>query len=96
MLAVCMLIEDLEGKILFTRRCKGLVYEYAWVLPGGHIDLNERLEHGVIREIREETGINIVEEEAKRFMFAGKEVSLEPYYAFESNMVWGGTSAKGP
>jgi len=29
----------------------------AWVAPGGHLDLGESLEEGVIREINEETGI---------------------------------------
>ena len=35
------------------------IFPKAWVLPGGHIDLGETLETGVIREIVEEVGILI-------------------------------------
>jgi nucleoside triphosphatase len=31
----------------------------AWVLPGGHIELGESMEKSVIREVFEETGIQI-------------------------------------
>ena len=31
----------------------------AWVLPGGHIEVGESLEECAVREIKEETGINI-------------------------------------
>ena len=57
-LAVCMAVFDAEGKILLTRRNASMrVFPHAWVMPGGHIDLGESLEEGVIREILEETGI---------------------------------------
>jgi len=35
------------------------VFPNSWVLPGGHIEWEESLEIGVIRELREETGIDI-------------------------------------
>lgn len=55
-----MALFDCEDKLLFTRRAARLShFPKAWVLPGGHIDSGESLEEGVIREIREETGIDI-------------------------------------
>ena len=30
-----------------------------WALPGGHLELHERLKEGVIREVREETGLKV-------------------------------------
>ena len=35
-------------------------FPWAWVLPGGHIELGETFEQSVIREIFEETGIKIL------------------------------------
>lgn len=59
-LAVCMAIFDEDNHLLLTKRNKNMyTFPNAWVLPGGHIDLHEGLKHGVIREIREETGIEI-------------------------------------
>ena len=34
--------------------------EPLWTLPGGGIDLHESLEAGVVREVREETGYDVV------------------------------------
>jgi len=56
-----MAIVDKHGKLLLTRRPKHMrVFPWAWVLPGGGVELGETLEQSVIREIHEETGIKIV------------------------------------
>jgi 8-oxo-dGTP pyrophosphatase MutT (NUDIX family) len=94
-LAVCMVIEDSEGKTLWTRRVKRLIFPHAWVLPGGHIDLGEDMEVGVVREIREECGIRI-SKEGNKYSFGGKECIVEPFYCFESNMVWSESTEKAP
>lgn len=53
-------VVEQSGHILLVRRRsepgKGL-----WALPGGHLEEFERLEDGVIRELREETGIKVPE-----------------------------------
>jgi 8-oxo-dGTP pyrophosphatase MutT (NUDIX family) len=55
-----MAIFDSENKLLLTRRASRMhIFPKAWVLPGGHIELGETLEEGVIREILEETGVKI-------------------------------------
>eukprot|EP00347_Sterkiella_histriomuscorum_P002877 403366450 len=88
-LAVCMAIFDSESKLLMTRRNIGLrVFPHAWVMPGGHIDMGESLEEGVVREILEETGIKIDLMKSKtgeNIYFHNKvELQMEPFYAFES------------
>ncbi len=46
-----------EGKILLVRHEKrGKTY---WVLPGGGVDYGETLEEAVVRELKEETNLDI-------------------------------------
>ena len=51
-------VVEQSGHILLVKRRsepgKGL-----WALPGGHLEMDETLEDGVIRELREETGIKV-------------------------------------
>ena len=59
-LASCMVLQDEEERVLLTKRSQKMkIFPGAWVLPGGHIDLGETFEECAIREIREETGIEI-------------------------------------
>jgi 8-oxo-dGTP diphosphatase len=54
---VAAIIEK-DGKILLTKR-NIEPYKGSWVLPGGHIDLDETTEAAVVREVKEETGLDI-------------------------------------
>jgi len=82
-----MVIEDKNGQILMTKRSpKMRVFPYAWVLPGGHIEQYESLEAGVIREIFEETGINIEMDSTGAYSYQGRDVSLEAYFLYESSI----------
>jgi 8-oxo-dGTP diphosphatase len=44
-------------QILLTRRAFG-VYTDTWCLPGGHIEPFEKAQDAVIREVKEETGLD--------------------------------------
>ena len=69
-----MAILDKEGKILLSKRPQHMrKFPNAWVLPGGHIELGESMEKSVIREVFEETGIQIQ-----------KEDTICPFFLFES------------
>jgi len=46
-----------DGKVLLVRR-KYPPSAGKWSLPGGHVELGERLEEAVLRELKEETGID--------------------------------------
>lgn len=65
---VAVLIEK-EGKLLLTKRNVDPYKEY-WVPPGGHIDENETAEAAAIREVKEETSLEI----KPKFLFYHDEI----------------------
>ncbi len=68
--AVCMAVFDKDDKLLVTRRARRLKhFPGCWVLPGGHLELNEDLEICGLRELSEETGIEITYSEDLKFFF---------------------------
>jgi len=54
---VAAIIKNEAGKILLTRRNVN-PFKGQWCLPGGHIDEDEKALDAVIREAKEETGLN--------------------------------------
>ena len=59
-LTVIGIVQDLEGRFLVTRR--NLDKEWAagwWELPGGGVNAGEDSKDAIIREIKEEVGIDV-------------------------------------
>jgi len=54
--AAAACIRDEEGRILLLRRSDGV---NLWSFPGGAIELGERADEAVVREVREETGLEV-------------------------------------
>lgn len=50
------LIINPEGKMFLMQSHK---WRDRWVIPGGHIELGERIEEALVREVEEETGLKI-------------------------------------
>jgi nucleoside triphosphatase len=50
------LIFNPEGKMLLVQSHK---FHGKWVVPGGHIEVGEKMADAVIREAKEETGLNV-------------------------------------
>ncbi len=53
----CILIK--ENKVLLTKRNPEIFEGNKWCIPGGHIDIGETPDEAVIREVKEETGLNV-------------------------------------
>lgn len=54
------LIFDREGRLFLVKSHK---WEGKWVIPGGHVDLGERIEDAVRREVKEETNLDVYDVE---------------------------------
>jgi len=67
--AVCALI-DIDGRILMCRRPEGKTHAGLWEFPGGKIEAGERPEQTIVRELREELGIEPCERCLQPFSFA--------------------------
>lgn len=55
---VTAIIEFPNGKILLVKRGT-IVFKGYWALPGGKVNADETIEHAVLREVKEETGLEV-------------------------------------
>ena len=60
LVAACALI-DADGRVLIAQRPAGKPMAGLWEFPGGKIEMGERPEETLIRELKEELGIAISE-----------------------------------
>jgi 8-oxo-dGTP diphosphatase len=59
LLVVAAALVDADGRVLLSQRPIGKALEGLWEFPGGKIDANERPEDALIRELKEELGIEV-------------------------------------
>lgn len=60
LVAACALI-DTDGRVLIAQRPAGKAMAGLWEFPGGKVEVNERPEQTLIRELKEELGIVVSE-----------------------------------
>ncbi len=51
-------IVEIEGKVVLIKRLAE-PFKGSWAIPGGHVENNETVENATIREIKEETGLDV-------------------------------------
>ncbi|XP_037836003.1 nucleoside diphosphate-linked moiety X motif 17 isoform X3 [Kryptolebias marmoratus] len=62
---VAILLQTANQRVLLTRRAKQLrIFPNIWVPPGGHVEPNETLLAAGLRELQEETGLQLKPDEA--------------------------------
>ena len=92
LLVVAVALVDPDGRVLLARRPPGKALAGLWEFPGGKVDPGERPEAALIRELREELGIETDEACLAPFTFASHAYEtfhlLMPLYVCR---VWKGT-----
>jgi 8-oxo-dGTP diphosphatase len=91
-LVVAVALIDADGRVLIAQRPEGKQMAGLWEFPGGKVDPGERPEAALIRELKEELGIDVTEACLAPFVFAS-----HPYESFHLLMPlylcrrWSGT-----
>lgn len=84
---VGIFIFNQQGKLLLLQSHK---WPGAYVVPGGHVELGERLEEAAVRETKEETGLNIYDLEFIHF----QEFIYDPAFWKQRHFIFFDFSAK--
>ena len=69
-LVVAVALVDVDGRVLIAQRPEGKSMAGLWEFPGGKVDSGETPETALIRELREELGIDVTENCLAPFTFA--------------------------
>ena len=69
-LVVAVALVDADNRILLAQRPEGKQLAGLWEFPGGKVEPGERPEETLIRELREELGIDVNEACLAPFVFA--------------------------
>ncbi len=69
LVAACALV-DADGRVLIAQRPEGKMMAGLWEFPGGKVEVGERPEQTLIRELKEELGIIVSEACLAPFTFA--------------------------
>ncbi len=80
---VCGLIEDGAGRVLACRRAAGQRLAGLWEFPGGKLEPGEEAAAALVRELREELGIEVETGEALRVVehdYGGFAIRLIPLW----------------
>ncbi|MGH7022280.1 MAG: NUDIX domain-containing protein, partial [Caulobacteraceae bacterium] len=69
LVAACALV-DVDGRVLIAKRSAGKQLAGLWEFPGGKVEPGESPEACLIRELREELGIEVTQACLAPFVFA--------------------------
>ncbi len=67
---VCVALVDADGRVLLAQRPDGKAMAGLWEFPGGKLDPGETPEAALIRELKEELGIDVAASCLAPFTFA--------------------------
>jgi len=85
---VNIIIANNEGKILILRRSSVEYYAELWDLPGGTVENGETLQRAAIREVKEESGLEIKLEKKYFYVYHYQDKEFD-IYGFKADFVSG-------
>ena len=71
---VAAALVDGEGRVLLQQRAEGRQMAGLWEFPGGKVEPGERPEEALVRELREELGIDVASDALAPAAFASAEL----------------------
>jgi len=83
-IVVTAAVVERDGRVLVTRRLKGSHLEGYWEFPGGKCEAGETLHACLVRELREELGVDAIigaEVLTTSHSYRDKTIQLHFYYA---------------
>jgi len=69
-LVAAVALVDADGRVLIAQRPPGKAMAGLWEFPGGKVQEGETPEHALVRELKEELGIDVTESCLGAFTFA--------------------------
>ncbi|XP_069336818.1 nucleoside diphosphate-linked moiety X motif 17 isoform X3 [Eulemur rufifrons] len=88
-LGVAIILQSSDRTVLLTRRTRTLsVYPNLWVPPGGHVELHEELLDGGLRELWEETGLQLPQGQFSWVPLGLWEARIQPNPSEVSAFMW--------
>lgn len=84
LIVICGIISS-KSNVLIARRAKGTHLSGYWEFPGGKLEKNEKEEECLVREIREELGVDIQVDSffmENLHTYESKEILLKAYRCF--------------
>ncbi|MEM6414042.1 MAG: (deoxy)nucleoside triphosphate pyrophosphohydrolase [Pseudomonadota bacterium] len=76
LLVVGVALVDPDGRVLMAQRPKNKSFPLKWEFPGGKIEKGESPEQALVRELREEIGIDVTEDCVAPLTFASCPLDL--------------------
>jgi 8-oxo-dGTP diphosphatase len=85
-----IILVNAEGEVLLQLRCENeRLYPNCWTLPGGKVEEGEDPEQAIVREVKEELGLDLRGHHLFKII-----VENAPDEVIERHIYWGNTSEK--
>jgi len=73
------IIFNAQGEVLI---CKSTKYHTKYIIPGGHIELGESMEDALVREVKEETGLDVYDLKLISLKDSAESKEIDPHFIF--------------
>jgi len=95
-----LIIEKNRVLLVRHRRSRGGFWQGRWILPGGMLQVGETIDEGIVREVAEETGLEVeiagvAKEPVERIVTGSRGIQLHVVYIVKPARIIGGEVTPG-